>query len=66
MCTENNLKAAFDRFDLDGNGEITLDELREVLGDDDENSLIDLIKSVDKNGDGQINFEEFKNMMKVL
>ena len=67
LCTEKNLKQAFEKFDLDGNGEITLDELRQILGgDEDDENLKDLIKAVDKNGDGQINFEEFKDMMITL
>ena len=67
LWTEKNLKQAFDKFDLDGNGEITFDELRQVLGGDEEDEDIKkLIEAVDKNGDGQINFEEFKDMMITL
>lgn len=66
LCTENNLRQAFNKFDLDGNGEITFDELKEVIGSDEEDTIKDIIKQVDKNGDGQINFDEFKDMMIAL
>ena len=52
---------------MDGNGEITLEELKEVLcGEEDDEDIKSLIKQVDKNGDGQINFDEFKDMMLTL
>ncbi|KAF4686915.1 hypothetical protein FOZ60_004682 [Perkinsus olseni] len=45
--------AAFRVFDRDGNGKISKEELQEVLGNDD----------VDLNGDGEIDFDEFMQMM---
>jgi calcium-dependent protein kinase len=53
---------AFDMFDLDGNGIITLDEIKEVLGaacDVDDKVWKKVIKEVDDNNDGVIQFDEF-------
>jgi calcium-dependent protein kinase len=65
---ENNLKNAFEYFDKDGSGTITLDELKESLcGDDlllDETELESIIKEVDSNDDGMIDYKEFLEMMK--
>ena len=51
-------------FDKDGSGIISADEIREVLCFGGANSLtteaVDaIIKQVDENGDGEIQFEEF-------
>jgi len=69
LVTEKNLKYAFDYFDKDHSGFLSPDEIREVLGLNDENEetkklVNDIIKDVDINGDGQISYEEFKTMMK--
>ena len=69
LVTEKNLKYAFDYFDKDHSGFLSPDEIREVLGLNDENEetnklVNDIIKDVDINGDGQISYEEFKMMMK--
>jgi calcium-dependent protein kinase len=52
---------------LDQNGEITPRELKHILGSKDSNLKDEewegLINDFDKNGDGMINFSEFKNMM---
>ena len=56
----------FDFLDKNKNGEISVEELKEVFGvgsGEDEKTLIDLMKSIDTDFDGQISFEEFYNMM---
>lgn len=67
LLTEKNLKQAFDLFDLDANGQITPRELKHILGaknaDIKDEDWEMIIAEYDKNGDGMINFSEFKNMM---
>lgn len=58
-------------FDKDGSGIISAEEIREVLCFGGSNSLtaeaVDaIIKQVDENGDGEIQFEEFVAMMTGL
>lgn len=61
--------AAFRIFDRDGNGRITKDEILEVLGDGDVKNMAmrdicELMQEVDANGDGEIDFQEFMQMMR--
>jgi calmodulin len=62
------LKEAFQAFDKDGNGSISLSEINEVLRalkkDFTEQQLTQIINKYDENGDGEIDFGEFTNMMK--
>jgi len=54
-------------FDKDGGGSISVEEIKQVLsfGQNLDESVIEtIIKQVDANGDGEIDFEEFKIMMK--
>ncbi|CAK9040440.1 unnamed protein product [Durusdinium trenchii] len=60
---------AFSVFDQDGDGHITLEEMKKIL----ENGSVDqafgrsseeILKAVDTNGDGSIDFEEFMAMMR--
>ena len=63
---EEKLHAAFKMLDLDGNGRISKEELKEVLGKEDNKSDAywdAMIKEVDKNGDGEIDYSEFIDMM---
>ena len=62
----------FHLFDTDGNGMITLKELREnfktkVLQSDSESEdfMLDVMNEVDLNKDGQISFEEFNTALKA-
>lgn len=69
---EEKLNMAFKMLDLDGNGKISKDELKTVLGSDEtyqgkEDSFWDeMIAEVDKNGDGEIDYHEFIEMMKNI
>jgi calcium-dependent protein kinase len=50
----------FKRFDADGNGVIELSDLKEVLGDCFDGTKVEvLIKDMDKNADGKIDYPEF-------
>ncbi|KMZ60915.1 Calcium-binding protein CML42 [Zostera marina] len=69
---EEDLREAFGVFDVDGDGFICARELQTVLcklgladecGDDGFGRAEAMICSVDKNDDGRVDFEEFKNMM---
>lgn len=69
MVSNEKLQQAFKMFDKDGSGTITPDEIKEVLGFDSsisEKALDNIIREVDENGDGVIQFEEFVHMMKKL
>lgn len=57
--------AAFRVFDLDGDGKISKAELEQVLQDGMVcEEMGEMIKAVDKNGDGEIDFDEFMEMMR--
>ena len=57
---EEEVKIAFDFFDLDGNGFISVMELKQVaseLGEELTESEIDeMIREADADGDGQVNY----------
>ena len=58
------LKEVFDKYDADGSGDISREELRAAAQDfrlaSSEAELDDLIAKVDTDGDGKISFEEFQ------
>ena len=70
LLSKSNLDAAFKAFDADGSGKISAQELKDILGglegESNENMWQELIQEVDQNGDGEIDINEFKQMMMVM
>ena len=66
LLSKENLNAAFRILDADNSGKITANELKEYLACDNnvrKEVWEAMIFEVDQNGDGEIDIEEFKNMM---
>lgn len=66
LLSKENIDSAFRILDADCSGKITANELKEYLstGNNVRKEVWDgLIREVDQNGDGEIDLEEFKNMM---
>lgn len=60
IITEERLAEAFDRLDSDDSGYITIQNLREILGDDVPAELIDeIIDESDVTRDHRISYDEF-------
>lgn len=69
---EDKLIQAFRMLDLDNNGKISKSELKSVLNKDEKYRTIpesywdNMISEVDKNGDGEIDYSEFREMMNTI
>lgn len=70
LVGEDNLRAVFAMFDKDGDGKITANELKQLLGSSDqfknkpEKFWDDMIKEVDLNGDGEVVTESQRSTTK--
>merc|ERR1719409_1184389 len=61
---ETHVRSAFNRLDKDGTGFITLENLKDVLGNTYEGEDVEkLLKETDLNNDGKISYEEFMAYM---
>lgn len=63
--SKERLKKAFVEFDKDGNGSISVEELRKTLGGTEEQSHLfyQMMKEADFDGNGEIDLEEFCKFM---
>ncbi len=68
VLNKEKLEQTFKMFDKDGNGSISMDEIRSILGNSftDQKALEAIIKECDTNGDGEISMSEFKEMMNKI
>ena len=68
LLNEETLDNAFRMFDIDGNGYITIDELKKTMPLEitSKTGWKELVSEVDEDGDYQISFKEFKEMMEKL
>jgi len=59
----NRIQSAFDNYDADNDGEISIDELKRGYSESGlaESDALNALTEYDLDGDGQINFEEFKD-----
>ncbi|BBN08677.1 calcium-dependent protein kinase [Marchantia polymorpha subsp. ruderalis] len=64
---EENLFAAFSYFDKDKSGYITVDELQQACIDHNlgEVRIEEMLKEIDQNNDGRIDYNEFVKMMRM-
>lgn len=66
ILNSDNLKIAFNMFDSDSSGSISAQELKKVLASglaSEEDVWHNIIKEVDQNGDGEIDFSEFESII---
>lgn len=66
LLSEEKMQTCFNMFDKDKSGKISLNELKSMLQGNtvvDDGVWEDLIKQADQNGDGEIEYEEFKDLL---
>lgn len=69
LLSEPNLQMAFDLFDIDKNGFISVDEIRATIGGGKnipDNVMSQLLSEIDKKQDEEVNFQEFKEIMNKI
>ena len=69
LLSDDNLREAFDFFDSDNSGTIDANEIGRVLGYNlhkERKLWREVVSEVDTNGDGEIDFQEFKSVMMRL
>lgn len=67
IITEENLKKTFRFIDTDGNGSLSVTEIKSKLGDNiSEEYYAKLLKHFNAKGNGEIDYQEFSSMMRDI
>lgn len=72
ILTDKNISEAFKMIDKNGDGKLSLDEIRSAFevktpdGTSSNSYYEEIISTLDLNGDGEIDYEEFKTAMNKL
>jgi len=69
LLQDDKLKQAFRFYDKDDSGSISLVEIKDVLGvgkSIDDGVWDQVVREVDRDGNGEVDFEEFREMMVKL
>lgn len=68
LLSRERLLQAFQQFDSDGSGKITNDELAKLFGITaiDDKAWHEVLAETDKNNDGEVDFDEFVEMMQKI
>lgn len=64
LLNEEKLRIAFQQFDGNNDGMLSIEELKKVLGTGDNIFIKEILSKVDQNNDGEISFKEFSNLMR--
>jgi calcium-dependent protein kinase len=69
LLSETNLLSAFDIFDINKDGTISSEEIKNIIGGGKhipDNVIIELLAEIDKKADEEICYDEFKNIMNKI
>ena len=69
LLNDQKITACFDLFDRDKSGKISIKEFKKKFqksGGVDDQSWIEMITKADTNGDGEIDFNEFRDLLRKM
>lgn len=69
LLSDEKISACFELFDRDKSGKISIKEFQNKFqksGGVDEQAWVQMLNEADKNSDGEIDFEEFKDLLKNM
>jgi len=66
IISQKNLQLAFEHFDKNNDGKLSIDEIKKILGTNKNEYVEELLKHIDQNNDKELSFAEFSDLMKKI